>query len=128
MLARLIHLTSPGHRLVRTLLGLYVVLLLLGSLLPLGSGVGGHDKVNHLLGYAGLMGLLMWSLPRWPVWQSWLSVFGFGVLIEGLQGLTSWRFFEWGDMLANGIGALLVIPLALAAKHGWQRLANANAD
>jgi len=33
---------------------------------------------------------------------------GFGLCIEILQGLVPYRYFGWGDMLANALGASLV--------------------
>ena len=44
-----------------------------------------------------------------------------GVLIECLQGLTSYRSFEWMDMLANTIGVLcgwmmVTVQMALARR------------
>ena len=38
------------------------------------------------------------------------SVFGlmlYGMLIEWLQGMTGYRYAEWGDVFANGLGCLL---------------------
>jgi VanZ family protein len=62
------------------------------------------DKLVHSSAYGALA--LLWRLAlnlrsRWVL----AGVFGIGALIEGLQGFTPWRQFEWADMLANGSGA-----------------------
>ena len=45
----------------------------------------------------------------------WLSValglLAYGVLIEILQGLTSYRHAEWADLLADGLGILAGLAL-----------------
>ncbi|MNJ74215.1 VanZ like family protein [compost metagenome] len=35
------------------------------------------------------------------------GLLGYGVLIELLQGLTGYRFAEWADLLADGLGIAL---------------------
>lgn len=69
----------------------------------------GGDKVGHFLAYACLG--VLWSFAfRQNAWRGglrlWLGLFALGALLEVLQ----WqfypeRYFEFADMLANGIGA-----------------------
>lgn len=99
-----------------------IALLAIGvlSLLPSTQGLPstGWDKTNHLLGY-GLLGLLARAgWPRAPVWRPVAGLIAWGALIEVLQGLGGHRQAEWGDGLANGLGALLGVALAslLAAR------------
>ncbi len=112
MLSSLTYALIPAGKLSKFALIGYLMLLFWGSLWPINSElVANHDKLNHLLGYAGLGLLLGWSQTQLKLIQTWLVTFSIGVLIECLQGLTSWRYFEWFDMLANGIGALLALPI-----------------
>ncbi|MCP4470609.1 MAG: VanZ family protein [Gammaproteobacteria bacterium] len=83
------------------------------SLLPvLDVGVGGSDKFLHLLTYfllAGWFGLLV----RDRVMLGWTlaALIAYGALLELLQGQTGYRFAEWGDVVANSIGALAGVTL-----------------
>ena len=79
----------------------------------------GADKIIHLSTYA-LLYICAWlAFPG--ALLSWIlhgSLLAYGLLIEGLQSLTSYRTAEFADMLANatglGLGCLL---LSLVARH-----------
>ena len=86
---------------VAALLGVLVL-----SLLPMDHpDFSPNDKLNHLLAYGGLMviGALGWRNLGLVAG----GVFLWGVGIEGLQGLTPYRYFSIADMLANATGVLL---------------------
>ena len=88
------------------LLGVAVV-----SLVP-GPDIGVSDKLSHLVTYfllAGWFSLLAINRTRlgWTV----IGLIAYGMLIELLQGMTSYRYPEWGDVLANGTGVLAGILL-----------------
>ena len=77
----------------------------------------GADKIIHLSTYA-LLYICAWlafpgALLSWMLYGSLLA---YGLLIEGLQSLTSYRSGELGDMLANatglGLGCLLLSLVA----------------
>ncbi|MDY6774654.1 MAG: VanZ family protein [Halobacteria archaeon] len=72
------------------------------------------DKWLHFLAYAGLG----WSLAyatvgesdRRPLHKALLVfsvVFGYGLGIEVIQSFLPYRYFGFGDLVANGIGAAL---------------------
>jgi VanZ family protein len=85
-----------------------VALTLVVSLTPPALDTsGGHaDKLVHLLGYAVLT--FWWAqLVVERRWRLALAVIAFGILVEGLQGLTPHRQPDVLDVLANGCGALL---------------------
>lgn len=66
----------------------------------------GWDKSNHALAFMVLYLLAARAYPQ----RSYALLSGllaFGVLIEILQSLTGYRFAEWADLLADGIGVLL---------------------
>ena len=70
------------------------------------------DKLDHFTAYFGLalLATLGWGLKRSLVWV-FLAVLAMGAGLEGLQALVG-RDAEWGDMLANGLGALAGMILA----------------
>ena len=78
------------------------------------AGIKVWDKFSHFAAYAVLALLLVrvvtcWREPflRWLV-ISWLLCCGYGLLLETLQwGMALGRQFEAGDLLANGLGALV---------------------
>jgi VanZ family protein len=81
------------------------------SLVP-GPDTGVNDKLTHLVTYfllAGWFSLLVINRTRlgWTV----IGLIAYGMLIELLQGMTSYRYPEWGDVLANGIGILAGVLL-----------------
>ena len=77
------------------------------------SAAFGWDKLNHAAAYAVLAGLLILTLLARQAASTrllagaWAACFAYGLLLEGLQELMGLgRTFEWGDLLANGLGAL----------------------
>lgn len=89
------------------------------SLLP-APAIGVSDKLSHLLTYAVLSGwFCLLARHRAALACSIGALLAYGMLIEWLQGLTGYRYAEWGDVAANGAGCLLgtlgyVRPLRLA--------------
>lgn len=79
------------------------------------AGLKIWDKFSHFAAYSVLTVLLIRALFAWrgrfarlPI-VAWLASFGCGLLLEGLQWLTGLgRQWEWGDLLANALGALTV--------------------
>lgn len=74
---------------------------------PIRTTLAYGDKLGHLLAYALLMA---WFVQIYQS-RAWLLLHGvllllLGVLLEFLQELTG-RYFEYSDMVANGIGVLL---------------------
>lgn len=94
-----------GKTLVRVAFWLAASGVLVLSLLPVGTPLPstGWDKSNHVLGFAvlGLLGSLAYRRQELKVAA---GLFAFGVLIEVLQGLSGYRFAEWGDLLADAMG------------------------
>ncbi|WP_173862842.1 VanZ family protein [Salinigranum rubrum] len=81
---------------------------------------GQSDKVLHFLAYFGLAGTLAYATiefqarPRLRTLVVFGGAFGVGLGIEILQGTLSYRFFTIGDIVANSLGAglmLLWLPL-----------------
>ncbi|MGE0351449.1 VanZ family protein [Hydrogenophaga sp.] len=88
-----------------SVLALAVASLVPGELLPEQS-FNVWDKAQHVAGFAWLGLLGLFSHPRHPSRLA-LSLLAFGAFIELAQTATGWRFGEWLDLLADGVGILL---------------------
>ena len=76
----------------------------------------GWDKGNHVLAFCVLALLGRWSFPQ----QALLLAVGlctYGIGIEILQGLSGYRFAEWADLVADGLG--IALGFVLFACYGW---------
>ena len=103
---------SPTVLVARLLLIGTSVSIAVLSLLPpeqLPTGVSVSDKLVHAAGY-GLLGALA-SASGFRPWAAFLTVLGFGLLLELAQLISGYRAFEWGDLLADAVGAALGIAL-----------------
>ncbi len=82
------------------------------------SGPSGQgDKLEHFVAYAGLGFLLVWSmLAVWsrlrPRWAFAIAVV-YGAVDELLQGLVPTRVPDVWDLLADAMGALIGVALAV---------------
>jgi len=95
----------------------FVLLLFIGSVIPLPSlsgggttgGLFGATSVFHIVGYAILAGLLVWSGFTWPVAIGGpiLVATGYGAFIEVVQAPIPWRSFSVLDIVLNAIGATI---------------------
>ncbi len=97
----------------RILWGMSAAVVAVLSLLPpddLPSDLGLSDKLLHVLGYAVLGALGVLSGARWP-WAL-LAVVGYGLALEGAQGLLGYRSFEWADLVADAAGAVVGVLVA----------------
>jgi glycopeptide antibiotics resistance protein len=81
------------------------------SLMP-APDIGVSDKLSHLITYFFLSGWFsLLAVNRISLVWTVISLVGYGILIELLQGMTAYRYPEWGDVLANGAGVLAGILL-----------------
>jgi VanZ family protein len=94
-----------------TLLLVIVVL----SLLPVTELPGGifnfWDKAQHALAYALLALLALRAYPMHRRLNTALALLLLGGLLELAQAASGWRYGEWSDLLANGVGIGLGITL-----------------
>ena len=82
-------------------------------------GLTSSDKIDHILGFAVLLlpaallyrHALYWLLP---------SVIAFGGAIELIQPYVN-RKGEWGDFLADAIGAILGITIGLILRYVFKK-------
>lgn len=84
------------------------------TLMPSGGGAApviGLDKLAHLVAFAALVVPMTLRHPqRWPL--IWCAAVFYGGLIEIVQPYFG-RGAEWGDLLADGLGAGIGIAFAL---------------
>lgn len=73
------------------------------------------DKIGHFFSYFLLMSWFAQLYQRARHWLLLVLFVAMGVLIELLQGQTSYRLFEYADIAANSLGALFAWGLARSA-------------
>ena len=68
----------------------------------------GFDKLNHGLAFFTLAALMEYAFPHLASWAAKLLPLSvFGLAIEMLQFWIGYRYFEWMDLVADGVGLLL---------------------
>lgn len=77
------------------------------SVVPL-PDTGVNDKFSHLITYSVLSAWfsLLVVRRRSLLWVAG-GLIGYGALLEGLQGLTDYRFPEFADLVANSVGVVI---------------------
>jgi len=98
----------------------YVLLLLvaIASLVPIPAESGGNDKLMHLLTYALLSSWFSLIVAQSnSLFRVCIGLILFGVLIEVLQGMTSYRTAEFADAIANSLGVLVGLVFHFTPLH-----------
>ncbi|QHE78391.1 VanZ family protein [Hydrogenophaga sp. PBL-H3] len=109
-------------RLIRTAFWCSALVLAIASLVPVDllpqQAASIWDKGQHAFGFAwlALVGLLAYGRRPWSVL---VGLVVYGGVIELMQAATGWRYGEWLDFLADGIGILIGAVLWM----GLRRLA-----
>jgi len=81
------------------------------SLMPV-PDVGVNDKLSHLVTYFFLGGWFsLLATNRVSLGWTIVGLIAYGILLELLQGMTAYRYAEWGDVLANASGTMAGILL-----------------
>ena len=119
---------------IKFLTWFYLLILVLGSVLPLNSGTALNntyvveirsDYLIHLLVMLPLPVLIGFSLRNLS--GNWVRVLVLGLLIvvlcEGVQLLIPYRTFNINDLIANGVGALIGLIPALLIWHRYKKIA-----
>ncbi|GHJ88911.1 hypothetical protein NliqN6_5313 [Naganishia liquefaciens] len=112
---------------VLALLAAWSTLLAILGFAPFGSAIPIHDKLLHFIGIGVLTAITyfiidvpdaarrIWYYRRAPMILTLVLAFlGAGILSEVLQGLLPWKTFQYGDILANILGASLAYALSHA--------------
>lgn len=94
--------------------------ILYGSLTPGTTEVTfpHHDKLLHFLVYAVLAGWHALLLPQ-RYRQIFFLCFLWGLSIEGLQALTSYREASLSDLMANTLGIMAGVSAVKSAGLQW---------
>ena len=88
---------------------------------PLGLDMPDSDKVGHLLAYATLSA---WAVMLFATRRGWLlaalGLVALGIGLEFAQGaLTDYRLRDPRDAIANTLGVLLGLGIAMTKMQGW---------
>ena len=86
----------------------FIGLLVLGvvSLIPV-PDLGGGDKFGHFIAYAMLSAWFSLLVEqRKSLWSILFGLIVYGLLLEFLQGLTSYRSGDLADVVANSLGII----------------------
>ena len=79
------------------------------------------DKAAHTLAFAALMLLSAVAYrPRLKLQWIALLLLGFGIGMEIVQHFLPYREFSFLDMVANGLGILLAMPLVIPVERLMQ--------
>jgi VanZ family protein len=70
------------------------------------------DKAQHAIGFGTLTVLAVLAYPDVSKLRIGLMLVALGVLIEVLQYFSGYRFGDWQDAVADGVGVLLGLVLA----------------
>jgi len=81
------------------------------------------DKVQHVFAFMVMVVLLARSLSELegierPVLMAALLTLGFSFLLEALQALVPWRYFDLKDLVADTVGVLMAMPIAKRYARG----------
>ncbi|MEM9810195.1 MAG: VanZ family protein [Pseudomonadota bacterium] len=80
------------------------------------------DKIGHFAAYGalGFVAALGFEKNR-RLLTVFLVIVLYGVILEGVQGLSPVRSTSWADMLANSLGAMMGLGLAATGMRALQR-------
>ena len=69
------------------------------------------DKTQHAIGYGSLIVSALLAYPQKPKWLQTALLCFHGCLIEVLQFFSGYRYGDWQDALADGLGVVLGLAL-----------------
>ena len=79
------------------------------------------DKAQHAIGFGTLAVLAVLAYPGVSKLRIGLMLVALGVLIEVLQHFSGYRFGDWQDAVADGVGVVLGLGLARGVVWGLLR-------
>ena len=79
------------------------------------------DKAQHAIGFGTLAVLAVLAYPGVSKLRIGLMLVASGVLIEVLQHFSGYRFGDWQDAVADGVGVVLGLGLARGVVWGLLR-------
>ena len=112
-----------SSKLFKVWFALGVLAIAIGSVMP-GKQLPSNlpwDKALHFIGYFGLGFLARMGSDKRPTWLLIIACIVFSLLIEVAQMFIPNRGFEWPDLLANGLGVLAGVFIAIPIKNVLKR-------
>ena len=84
------------------------------------------DKIAHFVVFCGLALWFSGQYARQRFWRIGIGLLAYGALIELVQSMLSYRSAEWLDLVADGLGIVVGLVIAMAGVAGWSvRVENA---
>lgn len=83
------------------------------------SWLSAFDKWAHVITFAILTVWFSGQYRPRSYWRIAVGLTVFGVLIEICQRLVGYRSAEFGDLVADGVGILVGLAIALSGVGGW---------
>ncbi len=77
------------------------------------------DKWLHAITFVGLAVWFAGQYRPRSYWRIGVGLIAFGVLIEACQRLVSYRSAEWFDIVADTLGVVVGLTIAMAGVGGW---------
>lgn len=104
---------------ISVIISIFLLSTLFGAKVPLPDTVPiGPDKIGHLMAYLVLTLSIGWGLLKNKkltsrnTWLTLVAASTYGIALEFIQfSFFPNRYFEWWDMLANLVGALIAISI-----------------
>ena len=118
---------NKSHRFLKFLfwtsfIGINVLALIPAPYLPPLEIFNWWDKAQHAIAFAALAVLAVLAYPEASRRRMAFLLIGQGVLIEVLQYFSGYRYGDWQDALADGVGVLLGLGLvAWLMRFEWFR-------
>ena len=113
--------------LIKPLFWLSTLVLAIASLVPVtllpGQVFDIWDKAQHATAFAWLA-LLGWRSYLEKPLHMGAYLLAYGGAIELAQAATGWRYGEWADLAADGVGILLGMLLAACIRRKTSRTAH----
>lgn len=112
-----------SSKLFKVLFFFGVILIAIGSVMP-GKQLPSNlpwDKALHFIGYFGLGFLARMGSDKRPTWLLMIACILFSLVIEVAQMFIPNRGFEWADLLANSLGVVTGVLVAMPIKMYLKR-------
>lgn len=104
---------------VGVFISIFLLSTIFGAKVPLPDIISiGPDKIGHLMAYLVFTLSIAWGLDKNKkltsrnTWLAFLAAATYGITLEWVQyTFFPNRYFDWWDMLANSVGALIAIGI-----------------
>jgi VanZ family protein len=77
------------------------------------------DKVMHIAAFAFLAVWFSGQYEKRSYWRIALGLIAFGILIELVQSMVSYRTAEWMDLIGDAAGITIGLLIGVLGAGGW---------